>query len=118
MFLAWMMCWLAGWVVVPPLMASWLPPRDHRVWRPLGQRLMQWPLFPARARLVWRLRCRCCAVWARPALLVLDLALWPWFAAVTAWEARNWRGLDRLTPNDEPVPGSDEDHFTPTRNEP
>ncbi len=117
-FMAWMACWLAGWTILPSLAECWLPPRPHRVWRPIARRLMQWPLVSARARLLSRARCRCCAIWARPALTVLDLAFWPWLLAVTAWEARDWRVLARLTPDDEPVPGSAEEPVTPDRSEP
>jgi hypothetical protein len=117
-FMAWLTCWLVGWMLLPPLLAGWLPPPRHRVWRPITRRLMAWPLYPARTALVWRARCRCCAVWARPALTLLDAMFWPWFVAVTAWEARNWRVLARFTPDeDEPVPGSEAPH-PPDRSEP
>jgi len=115
---AWMLCWLAGWAVLPPVVERWLPPRPHRAWTSIARRLMQWPLFSTRARLLCRVRCRCCALWARPALMALDGLFWPWFVAVTAWEARGWRDLACLTPDDESVPGSDEETFTPDRSEP
>jgi hypothetical protein len=117
-FLGWVTCWLVGWMLIPPLLSGWFPPPRHRVWRPILQRLMHWPLYPSRAALVWQLRCPCCAVWARPALTLLDVLFWPWFVAVAAWETRDWRVLARLTPDeDEPVPGSDELH-PPDRSEP
>jgi hypothetical protein len=115
MLTLWLIGWLAGWLLIPPLLQRWLPPREHRVWRPLAQRLMQWPLFHTRARLLWRARCRCCAVWARPVLTLLGVAFWPWFVVVTAWEARNWRVLARLTPDDEPAPS--EAPVSPDRSE-
>ncbi len=107
----WMIGWLVGWWLVPHGLARGLPPRQHRVWRPIAQRLLRWPLYPTRAQLLAQLRCPCCAVWARPALTLLDVLFWPWFVAVAAWETRDWRVLARLTPDaDEQVPGSDELH--------
>ena len=117
---AWMLCWLTGWLVLPPVVQRWMPPPRHRAWGPIGQRLMLWPLFPTRARLVQRVsRCGGCPFcrWARPSLRVLDTLFWPWFLAVACWEARNWRVLDRVVPSDEPVPGSDEDAFPGNRSE-
>jgi len=118
---AWMLGWLAGWLVLPPVVQRWMPPHRHRAWGPIGQRLLLWSLFPTRAQLVLRVSC-CggCTLcrWARPALRGLDALFWPWFLAVACWEARNWRALDRIVPADEPVPGSDEDAFSEDRSKP
>ncbi len=100
--LTWALCWLSLGLVVPPLVhAHWLPPQEHPVWLLAWRRLMRWPLFSLRARLVVRARHRRQG-WAQVALQGLDLAFWPWLLLAFAWETRRWRD------EDEDVPGSEE----------